>query len=45
MSGRFFDRLSHLIVTVEIENICDQVQGILIVLYFCIEASEIEAIS
>jgi hypothetical protein len=44
MAGRLFDCFAHVIFTVEIEDICDKVEGILIVLNFGVEASEIETV-
>lgn len=45
VSSRLLYCLSHLIITVQIEYIRDEVQGILIVLNFGIQASKIESIS
>lgn len=44
MPGRLFNRLSHLIVAVEIEHVGYQVEGILVVLHFGVEARQVEAI-
>lgn len=44
MSGRFLDLLAHVVFTVQIEDIGDQVEGILVVLYIGIQAREIEAV-
>lgn len=44
MSGALLDGLSHLIVAVEVEDIGDEVQRILIVLYLCVEACKVEAV-
>ena len=44
MSGRLFYLLSHIIVAVEVKNICDQVQSIIIILNFCVETSQIEPV-
>ena len=44
MSRRFLDLLSHIIVTVEVEDIGDEVKGVLIVLDIRIEPSQIEAV-
>lgn len=42
---RLLNRLSHLIVTIQVKDICDQVERILVVLDFGIEAREIKTIS
>ena len=42
-SGLFY-RLPHLIVAVEIENIGDEVEGILIVLNFGVQTRQVEAV-
>jgi hypothetical protein len=44
MAGRFLYRFSHVIVTVEIEDVRDQVKGILIVLNFRVKACQVETI-
>lgn len=44
MTGRFFDLFSHVFVTVEVKHIRDQVQSVLIVLYFGVEIGQVEAI-
>lgn len=41
----FLNLLSHIVVHFHVEYICDQVQSILVILDFRIEASEVEAIS
>lgn len=38
MSGRLLDLLSHVIVAIKVEDVGDQVQSILIVLNFGVEA-------
>ena len=44
MTGRLLDRFAHVIFTIEVENICDKVKGVLVVLNFRIEAGEVEAV-
>lgn len=44
MPSGFFDRLAHLIIAVEIEDIVDEVEGVLVVVDFGVEASEVEAV-
>lgn len=44
MAGRLLDGLAHVIVTVEIEDVGDEVQRILIVLDLGVEACEVEAV-
>ena len=44
MPRRLFDCLSHVVVAIEVEDIGDQVEGILVVLNICIKASEVEAV-
>lgn len=41
---RFLDLLSHVIVDLHIEYIGDEIQGVLIVLDFRIEARQVEAV-
>lgn len=45
MASGLFDRFPHVVFTVEIENICDQVESILVILDFGIETRKVEAIS
>lgn len=45
MSSTFLDLLAHVVVHFHIENVCYQVQSILVVLYFCVEPGQVEAIS
>jgi hypothetical protein len=42
--GRLFYCLAHLIVAVEIEDIGDQIKGVLVVLYLSIQPCEVEPI-
>ena len=44
VSCRFLDLFSHLIVAVEVEDICNQLECILIVLHLGVEAGQIESI-
>lgn len=44
MPGRFFYRLAHLVVAVEIEDVGHQVQRILVVLDLGVEARQVEAV-
>lgn len=44
MSCGFLNRLAHLVVAVEIKDIGDEVQRILVVLDFRVQAGEVEAI-
>ncbi len=44
VSCRFLDLFSHLIVAVEVEDICHQLECILIVLHLGVEAGQIESI-
>ena len=44
MSCRFLDLLSHVIITIQVENVSDEVKSVLIVLDICIEASKVEAV-
>lgn len=44
MACRLFYRLSHVIFTVELENVGDQIQSMLIVVNLSLQTSEIEAI-
>lgn len=45
MSCSPFDLDSHIIIDLHVEDICYEVQGILVVLYLRIETSEVEAVS
>jgi hypothetical protein len=44
MPGRFFYRLAHLVVAVEIEHVGHEVQRILVVLDLSVEARQVEAV-
>ena len=44
MSCRSFNGFSLFIVTLAVEHIRNEIQGILVVLYFCVEAGEIESV-
>lgn len=44
MPRRFLNLLAHLVVAVEVEDIGDEVEGILVVLDLGVEASEVEAV-
>ena len=44
MPGGLLDLFSHVIVAVEVEDVCDQVQRILIVLDLRVESGEVETI-
>ena len=39
-----FDRLPHVVVDLHVKDVRDQIQCILVILYFGVEASEIEAV-
>lgn len=44
VAGRLLDGLAHVIVTIEVEDVGDQVERILIVLDFGVQAREVEPI-
>ena len=44
MAGGLLDRFPHVIFAVEVEDVCDKVEGILIVLNFGVEAGEVETV-
>ena len=44
MASRLLNLLPHLIVTVEIEDICNEVESVLIILDVSVEACEVEAV-
>lgn len=44
MAGRLLDSFAHVVFAVEIEDIGDEVKGILVVLNLGVEAGEVEAI-
>lgn len=41
---RLLDRLAHLVIAVEVEDIGDEIQGILVILNFGVEAREVEPV-
>lgn len=45
MPCRFLNCFSHLIITVQVENICDKIQCILVVLNFGVQARQVESVS
>lgn len=44
MPCRLLDLLSHVIITVQIKDVSDEVKSVLIILDICVEPSEIEAV-
>ena len=44
MTGRLFNLFTHIIVTVEVEDVGDEVEGILVVLDVGVEACQVEAV-
>lgn len=44
MPRRFFDRLPHVVIAIEVEHISHQVEGILVVLDVRVKAREVEAV-
>ena len=44
MASRFLDLFTHVIFTVEVEDIGDKVESMLIVVYFRVKACQVEAI-
>ena len=44
MASRLLNLLPHLIITVEIKDICDEVESVLVVLDIGVEACEVEAV-
>lgn len=44
MASRLLDLLPHLIITIEIEDICDEVESVLVILDIGVEACEVEAV-
>jgi hypothetical protein len=44
VAGRLFDRFTHIIFAVEVEDVGDEVESILIVLNLSIEAGKIETV-
>lgn len=44
MPRRFFDLLSHIIITVQVKDISDEVESVLIVLYIRVESSQVETV-
>jgi hypothetical protein len=41
---RLLDLLAHLIVAVEVEDVCHEVEGILVVLHLGVQPGEVEAV-
>lgn len=44
MAGRLLYGLPHVVVAVEVEDVCDKIEGILVVLNFRVKAGQVEAI-
>ena len=44
VAGRLLDGLAHVIVAVEVEYICDEVERVLVVLNFGVQTSQVEAV-
>jgi len=44
VSRAFFYLLSHSIIHFDVEDVCDEVQRILVILHLCIQACQVEAI-
>ncbi len=44
VSGRLFYRLAHVIFAVEVEDVGDQIQGVLVVVDFRVETRQVEAV-
>ena len=42
--GRLLDLFAHLVFAVEVEDICDEIKCVLIILHFSVEAGEIETV-
>ena len=44
MAGRLFDCFAHVVFTVKVEDVCDEIESILVVLNLGVETSEIETV-
>lgn len=44
MPRRFLNLLSHIIVTIQVEDISDEIKSVLVILDICIEPSEVEPV-
>jgi hypothetical protein len=44
VTGGLLDLLAHVVFAVEVEDICDKIEGVLVVLNFGVEAGKIEAV-
>lgn len=44
MAGRLFDCFTHVVFAVKVEDVCDEIKSILIVLNLGVEAGEIETV-
>ena len=44
MPGRLLDGFAHVVFAVEVEDISDEVEGVLVVVDFGVEAGEVEAV-
>lgn len=44
MPCRFLDLLSHIVVTIQVKDVSDEVQSVLIILHIRVEPSKVEAV-
>jgi len=44
MAGRLFDCFPHVVFTVKVKDVCDEIESILVVLNLGVETSEIETV-
>ena len=44
MAGRLLDRFAHVIFAIQVKDVCDEVESVLVVLDFGVEASEVESV-
>lgn len=44
MACALLDLFPHVVVDLHVENVCDEVEGILVILYFCVQASQVESV-
>ena len=44
VAGGFLNRLAHVVFTVKVEDVGDQVQSVLVVVDLCVEAGQVEAV-
>jgi hypothetical protein len=44
MTGRLLNRFAHVVFTVEVKDVCDEVESILIILNFGVETGKVKTV-